>query len=91
MVAALSHEWTHHAQFLSHVQYAVPDYELQADCGSGMFLATGWPTMFDSDLQPVRRMIATNPSDAAHGAPAQRLAAFDDGYLDGTVTHCGLP
>jgi predicted metalloprotease len=78
-------------QFLSHVDYAVPDHELQADCGSGRFLAAGRPALSDSDLQPVRRMIATNPSDAAHGTPSQRLAAFDDGYLDETVTHCGQP
>jgi predicted metalloprotease len=91
MYAVLAHEWTHHVQFILRVPSDSPQRELQADCGSGMFLAAAWPHMAPSDLDPLRRMLASNPSDTLHGTPAQRLAAFDDGYLRGASAQCGLP
>jgi predicted metalloprotease len=91
MYAMLAHEWTHHVQFILGVPEVDPQMELQADCGSGMFLAAGWPSMAPSDLDPVRRMLNGTPSDTSHGTPAQRLAAFDDGYQRGAADRCGLP
>jgi predicted metalloprotease len=91
MYAILAHEWTHHVQFILGVPQVDPQLELQADCGSGMFLAAGWPSMAPSDLDPLRRMLDGSASDTSHGTPAQRLASFDDGYTRGTVDHCGLP
>jgi hypothetical protein len=90
---ALAHEWTHHVQYLLGVptEGKTPDFELQADCGSGMFLAAAWPTLPDGDLQALRRMLASTSSDPLHGSPEQRVAAFDDGYLRGPSNHCGLP
>jgi predicted metalloprotease len=89
----VGHEWTHHVQNLLGMptEEKVPDFELQADCGSGMFLAAGWPSLPDGDLQAVRSMLAYSPSDSLHGDGAQGLAAFDDGYLRGASTHCRLP
>lgn len=89
MYVMLAHEWTHHVQFILRVPQSMPQFELQADCGAGMFLAAGWPRMAPSDLQALRRLLST--TDTRHGTPAQRLGAFDDGYLRGTVDHCGLP
>jgi predicted metalloprotease len=91
LYVTLAHEWTHHIQFLMRVPYNWPNYELQADCGSGMFLAADWPSMTVSDLQAVRRMFVSTPSDTLHGSPSQRLAAFDEGYTHGATLHCSLP
>ena len=91
MYATLAHEFTHQVQFILGVPQVEPQLELQADCGSGMFLAAAWPDMAQSDLEPLRRLLATTPSDAAHGTPTQRLAAFDNGYQRGAADHCGLP
>lgn len=90
MYAMLAHEWTHHVQLIIGVPPVRPQLELQADCGSGMFLAAAWPHMADSDLQPVRRMLSTTPTDTIHGTPAQRVQAFDDGYRLGAAVECGL-
>jgi predicted metalloprotease len=55
MYQDLAHEWTHHVQFLLHVPDIAPQFELQADCGSGMFLAAAWPGMSSSDLESSSR------------------------------------
>jgi predicted metalloprotease len=91
MYAILAHEWTHHVQFILGVPQVNPQMELQADCGSGMFLAAAWPHMAESDLEPLRRMLGSTPSDTTHRTPAERLAAFDSGYTNGSVDHCNLP
>lgn len=91
MYKTLAHEWTHHVQFVLQVPRSAPQFELQADCGSGMFLAAGWPGMSQSDLNALRRLLSSTPSDELHGSPAQRLAAFDDGYQHGATDRCGLP
>jgi predicted metalloprotease len=91
MYAILAHEWTHHVQFILRVPQSGSQFELQADCGSGMFLAAGWPGMAPSALESLRRMLNSSTTDTLHGTPAQRLAAFDGGYLHGTVDHCSLP
>jgi predicted metalloprotease len=90
MYAMVGHEWTHHVQFLLGVPEVTPQFELQADCGSGMFLRAGWPQLGETDLEAVHRMLSL-PSDAEHGTPAQRLAAFEAGYKHGADDACGLP
>jgi hypothetical protein len=90
---ALAHEWTHHVQSLLGVstRNGGLDIELGADCGSGLFMAAAWPDMAQSDLDALRRLLLSTPSDAVHGTPEQRLAAFDAGYWNGATASCGLP
>ena len=67
-------------------------YEQQADCLAGATLSKaardGYLTILPGDLDEITAFIWNLEADSDHGAPADRLAAFQLGYGTGDVESC---
>lgn len=99
LLTVLSHEWGHHIQLLLGIQWrADKNYELQADCLSGVFardaeeqgLAPAGALADSIRLAALSGDAKVLPNGAPeHGSGAERAIAFMNGYEAG-VAGCGI-
>jgi predicted metalloprotease len=98
-LTVLSHEWGHHIQLLLGIQWSADkNYELQADCLSGVYarhaeeqgLAPAGSLADSIRLAALSGDARVLPQDAPeHGSGAERVIAFMNGYEAG-IGGCGI-
>jgi predicted metalloprotease len=98
-LTVLSHEWGHHVQLLLGINWSADkNYELQADCLSGVYarhaeeqgLAPAGALADSVRLAALSGDGRVLPQDAPeHGSGAERVIAFMNGY-EGGIGGCGI-
>jgi predicted metalloprotease len=98
LLPMISHEWGHHIQNLIDTGVVTPiDYELQADCFAGAFVAYAQQSdLINPVVSSIALLITQSagdvpwlPEDGIHGSGPERAIAFMAGLNQG-LSACGI-